>query len=103
MSSMLSNDLLSKTTLDKVYRLISTKFGVNLSQQQLLMLIDAQPEGLRKALQAGQVDISTLDLLVETVAEKITGVRYPTQQSTPYYKEYFKQKLNENKGRYFGA
>lgn len=103
MSSITSKGLLSKTTLDRVYRLISIKFGVTLSQQQLLILIDRQPEDLRKALQSGQVAIETLDLLVETVSEKITGIRYPTQQSTLYYKEYFKRKLNDNKDKYFGA
>lgn len=91
MCSMIGNGLLSKTTFDSVDRLIYIKFSVNLSQQQLLMLIETQPEGLRKALQSGQVDISWLDLLIEAVSEKITGVRYPTRQSTPYYKEYFKR------------
>ena len=98
----MSNPVLTNSSLDKIHKIISVKFGVDLSQRQLLDLIEAQAEELRKALQVEQVDLLSLDLLVETISEEITGMNYPTDRSTPYYKEYFKKKLNENKDSYFG-
>lgn len=98
----MSNYVLTSSNLDKIYKIISVKFGVDLSQQQLLSLIEAQEDELKIALQAEKVTPTSLDLLVETIAEDITGINYPTEHSTPYYKEYFKKKVKDNKDRYFG-
>ena len=98
----MSNVVLTSSSLDKIRKITSIKFGVDLSQKQILELIEAQPEELRKALQAEQLDIMALDQLVENISEEITGINYPTEHSTPYYKEYFKKKLKENKDQYFG-
>lgn len=98
----MSNYVLTSSSMDKIHRVISVKFGISLSQQQLLDMIEAQTEELRKALQAEQIDLASLDQLVETVSEEITGIHYPTEHSTPYYKEYFMKKLKENKDKYFG-
>lgn len=99
----MGNYVLTSASLDKIHKIITVKFGVSLSQRQLMDVIEVQPEELRKALLAEQVDLSTLDLLVETMSEEITGMHYPTQASTPYYKEYFMKKLKENKDKYFGS
>lgn len=99
----MSNSVLVSSSLDKINRIISVKFGVHLSQKQLLDLVEAQPEELKKALLAEPLELLTLDLLVEAVSEEITGMHYPTEHSTAYYKEYFKKKLNENKESYFGV
>ena len=57
---------------------------------------------LRTALKEKQKDLSTLYLLVENISKRITGVPYPTENSSPYYKEYFNKQLKENKDNYFG-
>ncbi len=98
----MSNNVLTSSSLDKIQKIISVKFGADLSQKQLIALIENQEETLKEALQAPLVTLATLNLLVETIAEDITGINYPTEHSTPYYKEYFKKKLKENKDKYFG-
>ena len=98
----MSNYIFTNTGLFKIRRVIFTKFGVDLFEEQLLNLIEIQPEGLRTALKEEQIDLTTLYLLVENISEEITGVPYPTENSTPYYKEYFNKKLKENKDKYFG-
>lgn len=98
----MNQSVLINPSLEKIHKIISVKFGVSLSQKNLLDLIEAQPEELKQALKADQLELSTLHLLVETISEKITGMHYPTEHSTPYYKEYFKKKLQENSHQYFG-
>jgi hypothetical protein len=96
------SDVLTSPGLDMIKKILSVKFDVLLSHQQLLTFIERQPEELKKALEVEQVSLATLDQLVETVSEEITGIHYPTNHSTPYYKEFFRKKLKENKDRYFG-
>ena len=98
----MSNYIFTSTGLSGIHRIIFTKFGVDLSEEQLLNLIETQPEWLRTALKEKQTDLSVLHLLVENISEKITGVPYPTENSSPYYKEYFNTKLKANKNNYFG-
>ncbi|WP_040396809.1 hypothetical protein [Cesiribacter andamanensis] len=73
-----------------------------LTAGQLASLIAAQPEPLRQNLLADQPGLDALDELVERLSEQITGINYPTEHSTPYYKEYFKKKLQEGKEAFFG-
>ena len=40
----MSNPVLTNSSLDKIHKIISVKFGVDLSQRQLLDLIEAQAE-----------------------------------------------------------
>lgn len=96
------SDISTSPGLDMIRKVLAVKFDILLSHQQLLAFIERQPEELKKALKAEQVSLATLDQLVETVSEEITGIHYPTGHSTPYYKEYFKKKLKENKDQYFG-
>jgi hypothetical protein len=96
------SDVSTTPGLDMIKKILSVKFDVLLSHQQLLTFMERLPEELKKALKKEQVSLTTLDLLVEVVSEEITGIHYPTDHSTPYYKEYFKKKLKENKDRYFG-
>lgn len=100
---MISNSVLDSLCLERIHKILSVKFDVELSRIQLLALIEKQPEELKKALLAGQTDPETLNIFIESVSKKITGVSYPSQQSTSYYKEYFKKKLKENKDSYFEA
>ncbi|WP_224994942.1 hypothetical protein [Cesiribacter sp. SM1] len=95
-------DVSTSPGLDMIKKILTVKFDILLSHQQLLEFIERQPEELKKALKAEQVSLTTLDQLVERVSEEITGIHYPTDRSTPYYKEYFKKKLKENKDQYFG-
>lgn len=97
----MSNHTFSSSGLSWIHGILFTKFGVDLSKEQLLNLIEGQPEGLRTALREKQTDLSTLYLLVENISKKITGVAYPTENSSPYYKEYFNNQLKENKDNYF--
>ena len=98
----MDNHTFASTGFSKIHAILFTKFGVDLSEEQLLNVIEAQPEGLKTALKKKQVDISILYLLVENISKKITGVPYPTENSSPYYKEYFNKQLKENKDNYFG-
>ena len=97
----MSNYKFTSTSLSKIHAIIFTKFGVDLSEEQLLNLIEAQPEGLRTSLKEKQIDLSTLHLLVEDISEKITGVPYPTENSSSYFKEYYSKQLEKNKESYF--
>lgn len=99
----MNNSVLTNLSLEKIYKIISVKFGVDLSQKQLLYLINTQSEELKSDLLKDRIDPASLDQLVEIVSERITGMHYPTQHSTPYYKEYYKKKLNESKDSYFGS
>lgn len=98
----MSMDISTNTNLDKICKIISVKFDVILSPEQTIGLINTQPEELKVALQQETVTLTTLDQLVEAISETITGMHYPTEHSTSYYKEYFKKKLTENKASYFG-
>lgn len=89
------------TGLDRIDKTLVVKFDVKLTTAQLLALIGRQPVNLKKALLEDKITLAALDQLVETISEEITGIRYPTDQSTAYYKEYFKKKLQENKEHYF--
>lgn len=92
----------TSSNLDKIHKIINVKFSVHLSNEQLQDLIASQPEELKEALLAAQLKPATLDQLIETISEEITGIHYPTEHSTAYYKEYFKKKVQENKNQYFG-
>jgi hypothetical protein len=85
-----------------IQRIISVKFGLVLTARQVAALLAAQPEPLQQALLADQPELDALDELVERLSEQITGINYPTEHSTPYYKEYFKKKLQEHKEAFFG-
>lgn len=94
---------LSNAALDSICRIIAVKFGVHLSLQQAQALMERQPDEVKIVFgEAYQPTVAALDRLVESVSEAVTGMGYPTQHSTPYYKEYFKKKLNEHKAAYFG-
>ncbi|WP_224997103.1 hypothetical protein [Cesiribacter sp. SM1] len=96
------SDVSTSPALDMIKKTLAVKFDVLLSHQQLLAVIERQAEDLKSALKADKITLNTLDQLVETISEEITGIHYPTNHSTPYYKEYFKKKLKENKDAYFG-
>lgn len=98
----MSQTVLTKPSLEKIHKIIAVKFDVVLPQQHLLNLIGSQSEELKHGLLADKIDPIYLDLLIETISEKITGMHYPTEHSTPYYKEYFRKKLKENKDSFFG-
>lgn len=87
--------------LDRIDKTLAVKFDVRLFQEQLLALIERQTEELKTSLQEEKITLATLNQLVEAISEEITGIHYPTEHSTTYYKEYFKKKLQENKGKYF--
>ena len=97
----MSSTLLTNTSLDPITRIIQVKFDILLSTQQVQALIARQEEELKAALQLEYPALAALEALIESISEEITGTHYPTEHSTPYYKEYFKKKLNENKHRYF--
>ena len=94
--------IIISTDQHSIQNIIADKFGVQLSPVQLIELIDAQPEAIRKALQETALSSGSLDLLVENIAEEITGILYPTEHSTLYHGEYIPKKLKENKGQYNG-
>lgn len=98
----MSTSISTNTNLNRICKIILVKFDVILSPEQALVLIKAQPDELKEALQQEPVMLATLDQLIEALSEEITGIHYPSQHSTPYYKEYFKKKLKENKASYFG-
>ncbi|WP_224994267.1 hypothetical protein [Cesiribacter sp. SM1] len=91
----------SNVNLERMHRIMQVKFGVDLSEEQLGRLLQAQSEILKRALQKEEIDLSALDLLIDSVSEQITGMRYHTDKSTSYYKEHYQKKLSENKIAFF--
>lgn len=96
------NSKISNQSLEQIQNIISIKFGLDLNQQQVLNLIEVQAEDLKKALLAEKVvEPANLHILVESISDAITGMHYPTESSTAYFKEYFQMILLEKRASYF--
>lgn len=95
--------VLSNPGLEQIQRIISVKFGVDLTQKQLLNLLDTQPEEQKKGLLEEKIDPVSLDMLIESVSKEITGMHYPTEHSTPYFRAYYQKMLIENRDSFFGS
>ena len=88
---------LQTPSLKMIHQMLLVKFDVDLNREQLMHLIDLQEEEVREGLHQQPADPEAMERLLNDVSCSLTGMLYPTEFSTAYYKKTFQEKLRENR------